>query len=69
MIPNIVLIGVTGYGTTHLTELVTLHEKGLARLVGATVINPDEAREACAKHVAVLGEAGKIGRASCRARV
>jgi len=43
--PRIALIGVTGYGRTHLHELKTLVTTGQADLTAATVINPKEAPE------------------------
>ncbi len=46
--PRAALIGVTGYGRVHFQELQRLHEAGRLRLAAATVINPDEAPEACA---------------------
>jgi predicted dehydrogenase len=45
--PTAALIGVTGYGRIHFRELTRLHEAGALKLAAATVINPDEAVEAC----------------------
>ncbi len=39
------LIGVTGYGLAHYTNLNELVDMGIAEWAGATVINPDEAPE------------------------
>lgn len=41
------LIGVTGYGGTHLKQLLLATEKGWAKPAAAVVINPAEAKEAC----------------------
>jgi predicted dehydrogenase len=45
MIPEISLVGITGYGKTYVEHLMRLHAAGLVRLVSAVVVNPDEARD------------------------
>ncbi len=45
---NACLIGVTGFGRTHLDDLVAEVGRGEARLVAATVVNPREAKKECA---------------------
>lgn len=42
---RVCLIGVTGWGSVHYGELIEHHAQGLARLVAATIINPDDVRD------------------------
>ncbi|WP_269540851.1 Gfo/Idh/MocA family protein [Cerasicoccus fimbriatus] len=45
-VPQIALIGVTGFGNAHLESLQKLEGEGLLKLAAATIINRDEAAEA-----------------------
>lgn len=45
---NTAIIGVSGFGRTHYADLIRHRERGNVRIVGATIINPEEEREACA---------------------
>jgi predicted dehydrogenase len=51
---RICIIGVTGFGQVHYSELITHHAAGLSQLVAATIINPDEVPDRCA-HLTSIG--------------